>query len=83
VLGGEERGNRRVKYLESTVITVGFTERKNEFVRKNGVRVKSFFFCENEDLVLGKERQFLMREFFLFFVGEIKEGWGENCVLCF
>ena len=39
--GGEERGNRRVKYLESTVITVSFTERKNEFIRKNGVRVKS------------------------------------------
>lgn len=41
--GGEERGNRRVKYLGSTVITVGFTERKTEFICENGVRVKSLF----------------------------------------
>jgi len=56
VRGEEERGNRRVKYLESTVITVGFTERKTEFIRKKWGKSEIVIFCENEDLVLGKER---------------------------
>jgi hypothetical protein len=44
VQGGEERGNRRVKYLESTVIPVGFTEQGNEFILKMKVTVKSLLF---------------------------------------